>query len=158
MTNLIKKSSLYYLNMVLLITLLVSACGPRIAKHGSFFSDEDLKIIKKTKLNKSEVIEILGQPSTKTTFSDNVWYYITQVQKERAYFDVKNISNTVLKITFGKDQIVQSYKIVSEDYSYRIKISNETTDSELKSSKNLIQEFFSSFTRRLVEDEQRPSQ
>ena len=62
-----------------------------------FFQIMSLKILQNAKLNKSEIIEILGQPSTKSTFSDNIWYYIYFIQKEKAYFQVRNSSNKVLK-------------------------------------------------------------
>ena len=79
----IKKKSISVIISFLLITLL--SCQPRITKHGNFFNPNNIKLIKKTKLNKSEVIEIFGDPTVKSTFSDNVWYYITLVQHEKAY-------------------------------------------------------------------------
>ena len=59
-----------------LILLLIYSCSPRISRHGNFFTKEEIKILESTKLNKSQILEILGQPSTKSTFSDNIWYYI----------------------------------------------------------------------------------
>ena len=47
---------------------LIYNCSPRISRHGNFFSKDELRILQTTKLNKSEIIEILGQPSTKSTF------------------------------------------------------------------------------------------
>ena len=44
-----------------------------------------------SRTEKSEIIEIFGEPTVKSTFSDNVWYYITLVQHEKAYFEIKKL-------------------------------------------------------------------
>ena len=64
--NIIKKST-FVIIPLLLITLL--SCQPRITKHGNYFNPENIQLIKKNKLNKSEVIEIFGEPTLKSTFS-----------------------------------------------------------------------------------------
>jgi len=107
------KKSIFVVIPLFLITLL--SCKPRITKHGNIFNPENIQLIQKTKLNKSEVIEIFGEPTLKSTFSDNVWYYITFVQHEKAYFEIKNIENKILVITFDENQLVKKYKIITED-------------------------------------------
>ena len=92
-----------------------------------------------------------NKPTTTSTFSNNVWYYISFVQSEKAYFAIKNIENRVLAVTFDKNQIVKKYKILDENDSIEINISNLKTSSSLTEEQNLIQEFFSSFIRRLEE-------
>ena len=68
-----------------IILSLIYNCSPRISRHGNFFSKDELRILQTTRLNKSEIIEILGQPSTKSTFSNNTWYYIFFIQKESLF-------------------------------------------------------------------------
>ena len=99
------KKSIFVIVPLFLITLL--SCQPRITKHGNFFNLENIQLIKKSKLSKSEVIEIFGEPTVKSTFSDNVWYYITLVQHEKAYFEIKNLENKILAITFDENQLVK---------------------------------------------------
>ena len=142
----IVKKSIFVIPLFL-ITLL--SCQPRITKHGNFFNPENIQLIKKNKLNKSEVIEIFGEPTLKSTFSDNVWYYITLVQYEKAYFEIKNLENEILAITFNDNQLVKNYKILTEDDSSEIKISYPKEAYNQNSKNSLIQEFFSIFTRRL---------
>ena len=131
------------------LLLFLCNCQPRITNHGNFFNKEKINYIKKTKLNKAEIVEIFGTPSTTSTFSNNVWYYMSQVQSEKAYFKVKNISNKVLKITFDKSNFVKKYSIITEKDSYDIIISQEKTVSSLQNDNTLIQEFFSIFMRKL---------
>ena len=141
------KKSIFVIIPLFLITLL--SCQPRITKHGNFYNSDNIQLIKKTKLNKSEVIEIFGEPTVKSTFSDNVWYYITLVQHEKAYFEIKNLENKILVITFDENQLVKKYKILTEDDSSEINISYPKGAYNQDSEISLIQEFFSIFTRKL---------
>ena len=143
----IKKKSTFVVIPLFLIILF--SCQPRITKHGNFFNPENIQLIKKNKLNKSEVIEIFGEPTLKSTFSDNVWYYITLVQHEKAYFEIKNLENKILAITFNENQLVKNYKILTEDDSSEININYPKEAYNQNSEVSLIQEFFSMFTRKL---------
>ena len=142
-----KKKSILVIITFFLITII--SCQPRITKHGNFLNTENIKLIKKTKLNKSEVIEIFGEPTIKSTFSDNVWYYITLVQHEKAYFEVKNLENQILVITFDDNQLVKKYEILTEDDTSEINISYPKEAYNKSNENSLIREFFSIFTRSL---------
>ena len=142
-----QKKSIYVIVTFFLFILI--SCQPRITKHGNFFNQKNIELIKKTKLNKSEVIEIFGEPTVKSTFSDNVWYYITLIQHERAYFEIKNLTNKVLIITFDNNQFVKKYKILTEKDSSEINISFPKEVSNNQNELSLLQEFFSIFTRKL---------
>ena len=137
------------ISYIIIITLMYN-CSPRISRHGNIFSDEELKILKNSRLNKSEIIEILGQPSTKSTFSDNIWYYIFFIQKEKAYFQVKNSSNKVLKIKFNEKQNVETYDIIKNDTSIKINTIKVDTEKSVF-SKGLVRELLDSFVRRMEE-------
>tara|TARA_Y100000589_G_C27026999_1_gene577363 strand:- start:178 stop:624 length:447 start_codon:yes stop_codon:yes gene_type:complete len=143
----IMKKSIFVIIPLFFITLF--SCQPRITKHGNFFNPKNIQLIKKNKLSKSEVVEIFGQPTLKSTFSDNVWYYITLVQYEKAYFEVKNLENNILAITFDENQLVKKYKIFTEDDTSEINISFPKEAYNQNSEVTLIQEFFSIFTRKL---------
>ena len=129
------------------LLLLLLNCQPRITNHGNFFNKEKINYIKKSKLNKAEILEIFGTPSTTSTFSSNVWYYMSQVQSEKAYFKVKNISSKILKITFDKNKFVKKYSVLTEKDSYDIIVSQEKTVSSFQNDNTLIQEFFSIFIK-----------
>ena len=143
----IKKKSIFVITSFFLIILM--SCQPKITKHGSFLNPKNIQLIKKNKLNKSEVIEVFGEPTVKSTFSDNVWYYITLVQHEKAYFEIKNLENKILVITFDENQLVKKYKILTEDDSSEVSISFPKEAYNNKSEATLLQEFFSIFTRKL---------
>ena len=134
----------------IIILVLIYSCSPRISRHGNFFTKEEFNILRSAKLNKSEILEILGQPSTKSTFSDNVWYYIYFVQKERAVFEVRNTDNTVLKIKFDSKQNVEKYDIIRNEVSINININNDSSENS-SFKRGLASELLNSFIRRFEE-------
>ena len=133
-----------------IVIILIYNCSPRISRHGNFFSKDELRILQTTRLNKSEIIEILGQPSTKSTFSNNTWYYIFFIQKEKAYFQVKNSRNKVLKIKFDVKQNVESYEIIENDTSIKIETIKVQTTNDIF-ERGLVRELLDSFIRRIEE-------
>jgi outer membrane protein assembly factor BamE (lipoprotein component of BamABCDE complex) len=138
-----------FISFIIVFTLIYN-CSPRISRHGNIFSDDELKILQTTRLNKSEIIEILGQPSTKSTFSDNIWYYIFFIQKEKAYFQVKNSSNKVLKIKFDDEQNVETYNIIKNNQSIKIKTVKVNSDTSVF-NRGIARELLDSFIRRMEE-------
>ena len=44
--------------------------------HGVFFIEKKMKKIQVNTTNKNDLIKIFGQPSTKSTFDNDVWIYI----------------------------------------------------------------------------------
>ncbi len=143
----ITKKSTFVIILFFLSTLL--SCQPRVTKHGNFLNTNNIKLIKKTKLNKSEVIELFGEPAIKSTFSDDVWYYMSLVQHEKAYFEIKNLKNKILIVTFDENQIVKKYQILDESDTLAIDISYPKEAYNTNNERTLIQEFFSIFTRKL---------
>ena len=138
-----------FISFIIVFTLIYN-CSPRISRHGNIFSDDELKILQTTRLNKSEIIQILGQPSTKSTFSDNIWYYIFFIQKEKAYFQVKNSRNKVLKIKFDDNQNVETYNIIKNNQSIKIKTVKVDSDTSVF-NRGIARELLDSFIRRMEE-------
>ena len=138
-----------FISLIIVFTLIYN-CSPRISRHGNIFSDDELKILQTTRLNKSEIIEILGQPSTKSTFSENIWYYIFFIQKERAYFQVRNSSNKILKIKFDDKQNVETYNIIKNNQSIKIKTVKVDSDTSVY-NRGIARELLDSFIRRMEE-------
>ena len=146
--KIIKYNTLFFYFSIFFLFL--SSCSPRYSYHGNYFSAKEINFLKKTRLSKAEILQVMGAPSTKTTFSDNVWYYITQVRKERAYFSVDNMSTTVLKIAFDKNNIVKSYKVYSDEFSIDVEINSAKTSTVLEKDENFMKALFSSYRRRLL--------
>ena len=95
--------------IVILIALsLMSSCSPKKITHGLITDDESLKKVANKNITKSEIKEILGTPSTKGTFSDDIWYYIIHRTEEFAFYEIENVDQLVIQIKFTEDQRLNS--------------------------------------------------
>ena len=58
--------------------------------------------------DKRLVSQVMGTPSSIGSFDDNVWYYITQRTKKKAFFKPQLMEQQVLVLLFDEKEILQS--------------------------------------------------
>ncbi|MGE0724998.1 MAG: outer membrane protein assembly factor BamE [Alphaproteobacteria bacterium] len=58
--------------------LVAGACTPIVSQHGHLVEGDRLSEIRPGVTSKEQVREILGSPSTLSTFGDRTWYYISR--------------------------------------------------------------------------------
>ena len=81
----------------------VSACSSRLDTRGNFLDPERVEEIKPGEQSREEVAEILGSPSSVTTFGDDTWYYIAKQTETFSFFSPKVTERQILVIKFSKD-------------------------------------------------------
>ena len=89
---------------IFLITLflVISNCSLNLVDdhHGVYFIEKKMKKIEINSTNRNDIIKIFGEPSTKSTFDNDVWIYIE-----------RKITNTHL---LGKRELVVNNVLVLE--------------------------------------------
>ena len=90
--------------------LALMACTPVINQRGYLPDASGEASIKVGMDTKTTIQQRLGDPSTSATFDDNAWYYITQSEKQIAFFDPIVTSRKVLAVHFDKDNKVTDIK------------------------------------------------
>lgn len=100
-TNLIKTASLGILMLGL------SACNPTLRNHGYIPTQDKPQAVSKDSDTKASVLARLGNPSIKSTFDENTWYYLTSVRERLAYLRPITSERTITAITFNDDGAVQ---------------------------------------------------
>ena len=82
------------------IFILISNCSFNLVDdhHGVFYLDKKEKKIKVKESNTNDILSILGEPSTKSTFDNDVWIYIE-----------RKITNTHF---FGKRKLIINYYLI----------------------------------------------
>ena len=90
--------------LFLIIAFILSSCNlKKIEKnHGVRFLDKKQEKLVVNKSNKNDILKLLGSPSTKSTFDNDLWIYIERTTK----------TNTVLN--FGKDKIIKNNVLLLE--------------------------------------------
>ena len=93
-----------YIFYSIVIFLFITNCtlNKVIKHHGVHFLGKKNDKLVVNKSNKNDIIQLLGPPSTKSTFDNDLWIYIERTTK----------TNTVLN--FGKDKIIKNNVLLLE--------------------------------------------
>jgi outer membrane protein assembly factor BamE (lipoprotein component of BamABCDE complex) len=92
------------------VVLALTACQTHVDNRGYLPDPDDVERIKPGVQGRDEVREILGSPSSASTFSDDHWYYISKKTSQKAFFLPDVLDQKVLEIDFDKDGIVQEVR------------------------------------------------
>ena len=96
-------NSLIMKNIFLIsLFLIISNCSLNLVDdhHGVYFIEKKMKKIQVNTTNKNDIVKIFGEPSTKSTFDNDVWIYIE-----------RKITNTHF---FGKRELIVNNVLVLE--------------------------------------------
>ena len=85
-----------------LLALSLSACESRKNTRGNLLDPERVEDIRPGELNRDEVVEILGSPSSITPFGSDTWYYISQRTESYAFFTPKVLERQIVVVSFDK--------------------------------------------------------
>tara|TARA_B100001121_G_scaffold273646_1_gene260937 strand:+ start:1656 stop:2117 length:462 start_codon:yes stop_codon:yes gene_type:complete len=139
---------------ILLLTLLIlSSCSfDKIIKHHGVHNLEE----KQTKLkinysNKNDILKLIGPPSTKSTFDNDIYIYIerkTSGSKLSKFGKKKLIKNNVLILEVDKKGILLSKKFYDKNDMNNIEFDKNETDIEY-SKNSFIYNFLSSLRQKI---------
>ena len=96
--------------------------------------------------NKNDVIEIIGQPHSKSINNENEWFYIERILTKGEYHKLgQNIlkENNILVLNFDKYGVLQNKTFLDKNSKNKILFSEKETTNEL-TQKSFIERFLSS--------------
>ena len=97
------------LTIFCLLTLTAaSACTPVASQHGNLLQDYQIEEVNVGQHTRSDVLRILGSPTTQSTFNPNIWYYIGQETEKYGILDHEIKNERILAVTFNDKGIVDS--------------------------------------------------
>ena len=133
--------------------MFISNCSLNLVDdhHGVFFLEKKIKKIQVNSTNKNDLIKILGEPSTKSSFDNDVWIYIERKITNTHFFGKRElVVNNVLvleiddlgllakidfydiedmnKINFDKDSTEISYRKKSFVYDFLASMRQKVND------------------------------
>ena len=91
------------------IFILISNCSFNLVDdhHGVFYLDKKEKKIKVKESNTNDILSILGEPSTKSTFDNDVWIYIERKITNSHFFGRRKlIINNVMVLEIDEKGIL----------------------------------------------------
>ena len=139
--------------ILLIFLILVTSCTTnKVVKHHGINSLEKKQaklIIKKS--NKNDILKLLGPPSTKSTFNNDIWIYIERDKVNRSALALGNTKikkNNVLIIEIdnmgllAKKDFVDINKLNNNEFT-------EKTTSNTYSKKSFIYNFLTSVRQKI---------
>ena len=140
--------------IILVITfLLISNCSlDKVVKHhGVNFLKKKQTTLIVNNSNKNDIISILGPPSTKSTFDNDLWIYIERKQIETTIFKLgkdKTITNNVLIVEIDKNGLLIKKNFIDinkmNEYSF-----NEGKTETSYSKNSFVYDFISSLRQKI---------
>jgi outer membrane protein assembly factor BamE (lipoprotein component of BamABCDE complex) len=110
-----------------LAVLALAGCGPRVYSGGNKPLAEKLAQIKPGSQTRSQVRELLGTPSTRSLYGQEVWFYISSTQETTAFFEPDETERTIYAVSFDEQGLVQGLSQLNKDDGKEIVISGKKT-------------------------------
>ena len=124
---------------------------PVIKHHGVPFLEKKQATLVINKSNKNDIKKILGLPSTKSKFDNDVWIYIERKQTQSKITNLgrmKIYKNDVLVLEIDDYGVLKSKNFYNKDDMENIKIVEGTTEAGFNKS-SFIYDFMSSLRQKI---------
>ena len=138
---------------IIFLSLIVANCSfkPVVKHHGVPFLEKKQSSLLINKTNKNDIRKILGSPSTKSKFDNDVWIYIERKQTQSKLTNLgrmKIYKNDVLVLEIDKYGILKKKKFYNKEDMKKIKIEENTTAAKNKKS-TFVYSFMSSMRQKI---------
>ena len=138
---------------IILLSLIVTNCSfKKVSKHhGVPFLEKKQSSLILNKSNKNDIIKILGSPSTKSKFDNDIWIYIETKQTQsqlRNLGKMKIYKNDVLVLEIDNFGILKKKDFYNKDDMKDLKIVKSTTETAIKRD-NFVYNFMSSMRQKI---------
>ena len=137
----------------IIIFLCIANCtfNKAIKHHGvNFLEKKQEKLILKT-TNKNDIIKILGPPSTKSTFENDVWIFIERKTTTKKLFKLareKILVNNVLVLEIDRYGLLVKKEFYNMEKMNDLDFSKKTTET-IYTKKSFVYDFMSSMRQKL---------
>jgi len=138
---------------IILISFIVSNCSmkPVVKHHGVPFLEKKQASLNINESNKNDIKKLLGNPSTKSKFDNDVWIYIERKQTQSKFKNLgrmKIFKNDVLVLEIDNYGILKKKNFYNIDDMNDIKIVEATTEAGFKRN-SFIYDFMSSLRQKI---------
>jgi len=137
----------------IIIFLCIANCSfnKAIKHHGvNFLEKKQEKLILKT-TNKNDIVKILGPPSTKSTFDNDVWIFIERKTTTKKLFKLareKILVNNVLVLEIDSYGLLVKKEFYNMEKMNDLDFSKKTTEA-IYTKKSFVYDFMSSMRQKL---------
>ena len=131
--------------------LFISNCSLNLVDdhHGVYFIEKKMKKIKINSTNKNDIVKIFGEPSTKSTFDNDIWIYIERRITNTHFFGRRKlVVNNVMVLEIDNTGVLISKRFYNKDDMNNINFEESITGINY-SKRSFIYNFLSSMRQKI---------
>jgi len=137
----------------IIISLFISSCTlKKVEKHhGVHFLNKKQEKLTVNQSNKNDIIQLLGSPSTKSTFDNDLWIYIerkTDNSSLTKFGSEKIIVNNVLLLEINNMGLLEKKEFLDLTNMQELKFAEQTTENQYKKN-TFVYDFLSSIRQKI---------
>ena len=138
---------------IIFFLLIVTNCSfkPVVKHHSVPFLEKNQTLLFVNKSNKNDIKQILGFPSTKSKFDDDIWIYIERKQTQSKFANLgkmKIYKNDILVLEIDKYGLLKKKKFYNKEDMEKIKYVKATTESNFRKN-SFVYDFMSSMRQKI---------
>ena len=138
---------------IVFLSLIVANCSFKkvVKHHGVPFLEKKQSSLVINKTNKNDIMKILGNPSTKSKFDNDLWIYIERKQTQSKFTNLgkmKIYKNDVLVLEMDNYGILKKKEFYNKDDMKNIKMVKSTTESGFRRN-TFVYDFMSSMRQKI---------
>ena len=138
---------------IIITSLIVTNCSikPVVKHHGVPFLEKKQSQLTINESNKNDIKKILGKPSTKSKFDNDIWIYIERQQtqsKLKNFGKMKIFKNDVLVLEIDNYGILKDKKFYNMNDMKNLELTAATTEDGFKRN-SFIYDFMSSMRQKI---------
>ena len=146
--------SKYHKNL-LLINIFIFFVGCQLQEpskiHGILYLENRIKQLKVNKDNTNDVIQLIGQPHTKSIDNDKTWIYVERILSRGSYHKLgKDVlkTNNVAVLKFDKFGILKSKTLYDKEKINKINFNTRKTNNKI-TQKSFVEKFLTSIKSKM---------
>ena len=141
------------INFLIIVLMFITNCSLNkvVQHHGVHNLEKKQEKLKINMTNKNDILKIIGPPSTKSTFENDVFIYIERKTSSSKLSKLGNrtlITNNVLVLDIDKNGILIKKVFYNKDDLQKIKFDKKITQSDY-SKRSFVYNFFYTLRQRI---------
>ena len=138
---------------IIFLCLIVANCSFKkvVKNHGVPFLEKKQTLLLINKSNKNDILKLLGSPSTKSKFDNDIWIYVERKQtqsKLKNLGKMKIYKNDILVLEINDYGVLQKKEFLNIDDMQNIETVQNTTEIGFKKN-SFLYDFMSSMRQKI---------
>jgi outer membrane protein assembly factor BamE (lipoprotein component of BamABCDE complex) len=112
-----------------LMMLSAGACGPKVDSKG-YVQNQDWKSLQVGKSTRDDVMNTFGSPSSRSSFGEETWYYVSARKETTAFFKPKTVERDTVRVVFDSAGVLGDIRVFDKESGKDVTLVGRETPTE----------------------------